>query len=47
MNYNLFGYNISGQTVGTDLNHWHEEDLNGNDAFVLVSGQTLNGYKFN
>lgn len=44
MNYNLFGYNISGQTVGTDLNHWHEEDLNGNDAFVLVSGQTLNGY---
>ena len=44
MNYNLFGYNISGQTVGTDLNHWHEEDLNGNDAFVLVSGQTLNSY---
>ena len=44
MNYNLFGYNISGQTVGTDLNHWHEEDLNGNDAFVLVSDQTLNGY---
>jgi len=44
MNYNLFGYNISGQTVGTDLNHWHDEDLNGNDAFVLVSGQTLNSY---
>ena len=44
MNYNLFAYNISGQTVGTDLFTWYNKDLNGNDAFVLVSGQTLSGY---
>jgi len=44
MNYNLFAYNISGQTVGTDLNIWYSEDLNGNEPFVLVSGNTLTGY---
>ena len=44
MNYNLFAYNISGQTVGTDLNIWYSEDLNGNEPFVLVSGSTLTGY---
>jgi len=44
MEYNLFAYNISGQTVGTDLNHFNARDLNGNPAFVLVSGQTLSGY---
>ncbi len=44
MNYNLFGYNINGQTVGVDIDHWAANDLNGNPAFVLVSGQTLSGY---
>ena len=44
MNYNLFAYNISGQTVGVDINAWWPEDLNGNESFVLVSGQTLSGY---
>lgn len=44
MNYNLFAYNISGQTVGVDINSWWPKDLNGNEPFVLVSGQTLNGY---
>ena len=44
MNYNLFGYNISGQTVGVDISSWNRNQLNGNDAFVIVSGQTLNGY---
>ena len=44
MNYNLFGYNISGQTVGVDVSSWNRSQLNGNDAFVIVSGQTLNGY---
>jgi len=44
MNYNLFGYNISGQTVGVDISSWNRSQLNGNDAFVIVSGQTLNGY---
>jgi len=44
MNYNLFGYNISGQTVGVDISSWSRSQLNGNDAFVIVSGQTLNGY---
>lgn len=27
MNYNLFGYNISGQTVGVDLGQWYTKDL--------------------
>ena len=44
MNYNLFAYNISGQTVGVDINSWWPEELNGNEPFVLVSGQTFNGY---
>jgi len=44
MNYNLFGYDINGETVGVDLQSWHLEDLNGNESFVLVSGQTLSGY---
>ena len=44
MNYNLFGYNISGQTVGVDISSWNRSQLNGNDAFVIVSGQTLSGY---
>ena len=44
MNYNLFAYNISGQTVGIDITSWNKNKLNGNDAFVISSGQTLNGY---
>jgi hypothetical protein len=44
MDYNLFGYNISGQTVGVDLGQWYTKDLNGNEPFVLVSGNTLTGY---
>jgi hypothetical protein len=44
MNYNLFGYNISGQTVGVDISSWNGSQLNGNDAFVISSGNTLSGY---
>jgi len=44
MNYKLFAYNISGHTVGISLGSWYDKDLNGNDPFVIVSGQTLSGY---
>ncbi len=47
MEYNLFGYNlygVTGHTVGVDVPTWLIKDLNGNDSFVLVSGQTLSGY---
>jgi len=44
MDYNLFAYNISGSIVGIDLKKWYTSELNGNDAFVISSGQTLTGY---
>jgi len=44
MNYNLFGYDINGETVGVDLGSWESIDLNGNQPFILVSGQTFSGY---
>jgi len=44
MDYNLFGYDINGETVGVDLGSWESIDLNGNQPFILVSGQTFSGY---
>jgi len=44
MNYNLFGYDLSGQTVGVDVGRFYIKDLDGNEPFVLASGQTLTGY---
>jgi len=44
MDYNLFGYDINGETVGVDLGSWEGSDLNGESPFVLVSGQTFSGY---
>jgi hypothetical protein len=47
MNYNLFGYNIngsSGSTIGIDIVNCPIPWLNGNDAWVISSGQTLSGY---
>ena len=42
----LLAYQISGQTVGIDLDGWNDADLNGNPAFqVITSGQTVpSGY---
>jgi len=44
MEYNLFGYDINGETVGVDLGSWDVSELNGNPPFMLVSGQTFSGY---
>ena len=44
MNYNLFGYDLNGQTVGVDISRFYLKDLDGNEPFVLASGQTLTGY---
>jgi hypothetical protein len=44
MNYNLFGYDLNGQTVGVDISRFYLTDLDGNEPFVLASGQTLTGY---
>lgn len=42
----LLAYQISGQTVGVDLDSWDDADLNGNPAFkIIISGQTVpSGY---
>lgn len=42
----LLAYQISGQTVGTDIQSWSDADLNGNEPFKIVSsGSTIpNGY---
>lgn len=42
----LLGYQISGQTVGIDINTWSDADLNGNKPFKFIySGQTISsGY---
>jgi hypothetical protein len=38
----LLAYQISGQTVGIDLNSWSDSDLNGNKAFkIIISGTTI------
>jgi hypothetical protein len=38
----LLAYQISGQTLGVDLNSWSDSDLNGNKTFIIVySGQTF------
>ena len=44
MKYNLFGYVISGETVGIEKLLWDDIELNGNEPFVLASGTTLSGY---
>lgn len=45
-NKHLLAYQISGQTVGIDLDSWNDDDLNGNAAFkIIISGQTVpSGY---
>ena len=42
----LIGYQISGQTVGIDIDVWQTADLNGNLPFqIILSGQTMpSGY---
>ena len=42
----LLAYQISGQTVGIDIDSWSDDDLNGNPAFkIILSGQTVpSGY---
>ncbi len=42
----LLAYQISGQTVGVDLEGWNNADLNGNPAFqIILSGDTVpSGY---
>ena len=42
----LLAYQISGQTVGVDIQSWNVNDLNGNSAFkIIISGDTIpNGY---
>ena len=42
----LLAYQISGQTVGIDIDSWNDNDLNGNPAFqIILSGQTVpSGY---
>jgi hypothetical protein len=42
----LLAYQISGQTVGIDIQSWNDADLNGNPAFqIILSGQTTpSGY---
>jgi hypothetical protein len=38
----LLAYQISGQTVGIDIESWNDADLNGNPAFqIILSGQTM------
>jgi len=46
MEKQLLGYQISGQTVGIDIQSWNSDDLNGNPAFkIIISGSTIpNGY---
>jgi len=49
MNFNgkyLLGYQISGQTVGIDINVWETNDLNGNPQnLIILTGDTIpSGY---
>lgn len=46
MGKQLLGYQISGQTVGVDLDEWSSLDLNGNLPYlIIISGETIpNGY---
>jgi hypothetical protein len=46
MRKQILAYQISGQTVGIDLNSWSDVDLNGNKPFKIIpSGTTIpNGY---
>lgn len=46
MDKKLLAYQISGQTVGIDLSSWRDDDLNGNDSFLIInSGDTTpDGY---
>ena len=36
MTSRLFGYDISGNTIGVDIDTWYTTDLNGNDPFKVV-----------
>jgi hypothetical protein len=42
----LLAYQISGQTVGIDIQTWHTDDLNGNQPFkIILSGDSIpSGY---
>jgi len=42
----LYGYQISGQTVGIDIESWENDDLNNNKPFIIInSGDTIpSGY---
>lgn len=42
----LIGYQISGQTVGVDINQWSVNDLNGNEPFSIIndSDAVTSGY---
>jgi hypothetical protein len=46
MEKQLLAYQISGQTVGVDIQSWNTDDLNGNPSFkIIISGMTMpNGY---
>jgi len=46
MEKQLLAYQISGQTVGVDIQSWNTDDLNGNLPFkIIISGMTMpNGY---
>lgn len=46
MKEQLLAYQISGQTVGVDIQTWNDSDLNGNQPFkIIISGTTIpNGY---
>ena len=46
MKKHLLAYQISGQTIGVDIQSWNTADLNGNQPFKLImSGQTTpSGY---
>lgn len=41
----LLAYNISGQTVGVDIQKWNESDLDGNKPFIVNSfAENASGY---
>lgn len=43
----IFGYNLSGNTIGVDIHSWNKLELNGNDPYQIVirSGDTApSGY---
>jgi len=42
MNKILLAYQISGQTVGIDIQSWNNDDINGNQPFIVInSGDTI------